>query len=518
MKALVLAACLAAFALVLPAAAAERFVRVDLAIDLENGSLSGDAEAPDGGMMLIRVERPPLARADAPFEGYIGPEGALLPLSAGWLPPLPADADGWRVSVTTPAGYLAVPYPGGSVERSAEGAVARFELNRVTARAPLVVGPYEMAERRAGEVTIRTFFTAANAGQAEAYLDAATEAVETLAAKIGPYPYDAFAVVETPLPVGLGYPGFTLVSGRILPLPFMRGRSLWHEVSHVWWGNGVLVDYANGNWAEGFAVFFADYALAERDGAAAAREMRYDWLLEYDALPPDEDAPLHAFTSKSHGGAQAIGYGKAAMTLHMLRRKHGAAAFDAGVARFWRDNQGKVAGWADVEAAFAATSGQDLSGFFDRWIDEPGAAPADPSDADYHVFRHLAASERILTLRLPYAGDGFEIKALEGAPANGDALAAALAPLGTPRAGGTSVYVGSPAALKAALGRAPPESGIAAIWAVKDAAGEPALAIAAQDLDAVRALAARGRHYGRWSWLVVGEGGRPKSGRWPSGS
>ncbi|MEQ9121619.1 MAG: hypothetical protein RIM80_03525, partial [Alphaproteobacteria bacterium] len=101
--------------------------------------------------------------------------------------------------------------------------------------------------------------------------------------------------------------------------------------------------------------------------------------------------------------------------------------------------------------------------------------------------------------------------------ANGGALAAALAPLGTPRAGGTSVYVGSPAALEAALGRAPPESGVAAIWAVKDAAGEPALAIAAQDLDAVRALAARGRHYGRWSWLVVGEGGRPKSGRWPSG-
>ncbi|MEQ9122515.1 MAG: M1 family aminopeptidase, partial [Alphaproteobacteria bacterium] len=377
MKALVLAACLAAFALVRPAAAAERLVRVDLAIDLKAGRVSGEAETPDGGMMLIRVERPPLAKADMPFDGYIGPEGALLPLSAGWLPPLPADADGWRVSVATPAGYLAVPYPGGTVERAADGAVARFVLDRVTARAPLVVGPYEMTERQASEVTIRTFFTAANAGQAESYLDAATEAVETLAAKIGPYPYDAFAVVETPLPVGLGYPGYTLVSGRILPLPFMRGRSLWHEISHVWWGNGVLVDYANGNWAEGFAVFFADYALAEREGAAAAREMRYDWLLEYDALPADEVAPLRAFTSKSHGGAQAIGYGKAAMTLHRLRRMLGEEAFDAGVARFWRDNQGKVAGWADVETAFAATSGQDLSAFFDRWIDEPGAAPAD---------------------------------------------------------------------------------------------------------------------------------------------
>ena len=59
----------------------------------------------------------------------------------------------------------------------------------------------------------------------------------------------------------------------MLRLPFIRASSLGHEVLHNWWGNGVLVDYARGNWSEGLTTFMADYAYKSEESAAAAREM-----------------------------------------------------------------------------------------------------------------------------------------------------------------------------------------------------------------------------------------------------
>lgn len=494
-------------------------VRVHLEVDLDRGRAMGRAEYPDGQIRPIAIERPALADAEQPLDGYIGPDSALLPTDAGWLPPLPKNGGSWRIDVTTPPGVLAAPYPAGDIVYDGEGrAHARFVLTPLTARAPLVVGRFELTERRFGDIVLRTFFTEPNAGEAPGYLAAAEAAIGALSARIGPYPYGAFAIVESPLPVGLGYPGFTLVSGRILPLPFMRGRSLWHEIAHVWWGNGAFVDYETGNWAEGFATFFADYALAERRGPAAAREMRYDWLLEFDALPQAQDRPLREFVAKSHGQAQAIGYGKAAMLLYMLREKIGVAAFDAGIRRFWKRARGRTVGWREFAAAMDPGVGEPLYYFFALWLELPGAALADPADKDFDVFRRLAPEERILTLRAVLSADRFRVRPLDGAPGDAAALAAALAPLGDFGAGGVPVYVGTIAALKQRLRPAPTEASAAAIWAATDGDGAPVLAIAAPDMDDLAGLARRARHFQRWSWLTVGADGQSARGRWPPGA
>lgn len=487
------------------------WMQVELSVDIAAGVVAGEAVSPDGARQAIRIERPPLTKTRRPYDGYIGPSGALLPANSGWLPPLPDGATGWSVTVKAGEGFLAVPYPDGEV--STEG-ITRFQLTPRVAEAPLVLGRYDMRERVVDGVALRTFFTAANAAHADAYLDATAEAIAALSDRIGDYPYKAFAVVESPLPVGLGFPGYTLVSGRILPYPFMRGRSLWHEISHVWWGNGVFVDYQDGNWAEGFATFFADYALAERGGPTAAREMRYDWLLAYDALPAPEDAPVRSFVSKSHGQAQVIGYGKAAMILHMLRAEIGEAAFDSGVKRFWRDNRGEVARWSDIQAAFETESGRKLDGFFRRWVDGAGAAPVDIADADFDQFRRLDEGERIRILRAALATRTFELRLLDGAPGDAAEIANAFRRTGNIAAGGAPVYIGDFNALKTAVTEAPGDGAVAGIWATTDATGEAALAIAAPDMRTLAGLLGRVRHYKKWSWLTVGPDGRPKRGRW----
>ena len=479
---------------------------ISISVDPLAGTFEGQYDSELGSMGFAR-EVHSLDRTKDPLTGYIDASGALVPLHQDWLPKLSEQQLGWRFVVRTPPGYLAVPFPGGNVEQTLDGGVTTFFFSSKLAPAPLIVGQFEMAERAVNGVMLRTFFTKQNAPLADSYLDATGEAIASLSDRIAPYPYEAFSVVESPLPVGIGYPGFTLVSGRILPLPFMRGRSLWHEIAHVWWGNGVFVDYERGNWAEGFATFFADYALAE--ASDKGREHRYDWLLEYDALPRSADYPLRQFVTKSHGQSQAIGYGKAAMVLVMLREKIGLQAFDAGVKRFWQVNKFKTASWTEIEAAFQAETPVPLGPFFRRWLDEPGASPANSADTDFLVFRNLLPNERIQTLRNLSSAAAVTIEALPGAPASTD-IGKLNAPDGLP------VLVGSRFALQDRVPKMPP-AGVAAIWATQDNQGRDVIAIHAPDDRTLASLVARSRHYGRWSWLVMQESGRPQRGRWEIG-
>jgi len=68
---------------------------------------------------------------------------------------------------------------------------------------------------------------------------------------IGPYPYSKFALVENFWETGYGMPSFTLLGPSINPVPVHHHLVYPHEILHNWWGNGVFVDYATGNWSEG---------------------------------------------------------------------------------------------------------------------------------------------------------------------------------------------------------------------------------------------------------------------------
>ena len=114
-------------------------------------------------------------------------------------------------------------------------------------------------------------------------------------------------------------------------LAVSAGRSLGHQVAHCWWGNGVLVDAHGGNWCEGLTTYLADYLYKERASEAEAREYRLQILRNFTMLvTPERDFPLNIFRSRNNPVSQAIGYGKAAMVFHMLRRKLGEVPFWGG--------------------------------------------------------------------------------------------------------------------------------------------------------------------------------------------
>jgi len=326
----------------------------------------------------LRGRMPPRdAQQDSPpgmHSSSSGGDGVYLPAYDAWIPQDESGLMTYRMIVTVPPGQRAVA-TGKLVEEQVtdEAYRATFELSDPGEPPSLFAGPYQVRERQGRGLRLRTYFHTGLAGFADAYLDAAEAYIQRYQARIGAYPYADFHVISAPLPVGLGFPNLTYVGRQVIPLPFMRTRSLAHEVLHSWWGNGVSVDHASGNWAEGLTTYLADYALAADLGGAEAQTMRVQWLRDYAALPAERDQPVSAFKSKRHQASQVIGYNKVAFIFHMLENEIGKPAFDDGLRRFWNRHKHGIAGWRELQAAFEQAAGRDLDWFFVQWVQRGGA-------------------------------------------------------------------------------------------------------------------------------------------------
>jgi aminopeptidase N len=311
-------------------------------------------------------------------------EGSFLPSGSGWYPQ-PAALFTYRVRLSVPgdqralvAGHLfdeQLPVSAGDRYR------AGFEFAHPADGIDLMAGPWIVREKMmptdgAAPLRLRTYFTRELeevAGLADAYLDDTVAYIARYGREIGAYPFSGFSVVASPLPTGFGMPTLTYLGAEVLKLPFIRATSLGHEILHNWWGNGVYVAYARGNWAEGLTTFMADYAYKESESAAAARAMRLGWLRDFAALPAASRQTLASFRSRTHGAAAAVGYGKAAMLFVMLRDLVGEQSFRAGLQLFWQQQRFRIAGWDDLQRAFEQASGKSLTLFFRQWLERDGA-------------------------------------------------------------------------------------------------------------------------------------------------
>ncbi len=323
-----------------------------------------------------------------------GERGSFLPAGSGWYP-APSALFRYAVELEVSGGQRAL-VAGRLVSEelpsTAEGVYrARFEFDQLASGIELMAGPWQVSEllhesTDGRSLRLRTYFPAslqAQDGLAAAYLADSARYIDRYSALIGPYPFTEFSVVASPLPTGFGMPGLTYLGEQVLALPFIRATSLGHEILHNWWGNGVLVDYARGNWAEGLTTFLADYAYAEAQGEDAARAMRLGWLRDHAASPDGATGSLRTFRSRSHGAAAALGYGKAAMVFVMLRDRIGEQAFVAGLRQLWQAQGFRRASWADLEQAFASACNCALKDFFAHWLDQTGSQSITLTDARY---------------------------------------------------------------------------------------------------------------------------------------
>jgi hypothetical protein len=356
--------------------------------DFENGRLQVDLAAQEKNQKISIIIRytaifddpAPVRPVNTDNPGYgvsatISEHGSFLLADSSWYPQWTAGHSNYTLKVIAPQGMLAVTagQSKGYVTRNGK-TESTWLINDPIRGLSLSVGPYIVREKKVGNITAATYFFPETDHLAEAYLEATAKYLTLYQGLFGPYPFHKFAVVENFFPTGFGFPSYTLIGGTVLRLPFIIHTSLGHEIAHCWWGNGVLVDYDEGNWSEALTTYVADYRYKEMKSEEDARQYRLQILRNYATLvKPARDFPLKQFQSRYDPITKTIGYDKGAMVFHMLCRKIGDEAFMGALRDLYRDRLFKRTSWADIQKAFEARSRQSLQNFFDQWVYRKGA-------------------------------------------------------------------------------------------------------------------------------------------------
>lgn len=307
--------------------------------------------------------------------GHLSESGIFLSASTLWYPFISDHMLNFTLRVALPEGWRAV-----SQGTPLSGDTG-WQENTPQDEIYLIAGRYTLYKDTNATIEAQVYLRTPDPELAQKYLQTTSHYIELYQKLIGPYPYQKFAMVENFWESGYGMPSFTLLGSRVLRFPFILHSSYPHEILHNWWGNGVYVDYQNGNWSEGLTSYLADHLIKERQGEGA--NYRRDTLQKYaDFVHDGDDFPLTAFRGRHGDVSQAVGYGKTLMFFHMLRLKLGERAFIDGLRMFYRDNLHRVAGFADLRAAFEVSSQQELGDFFAQWINSTGAPDLQISEVE----------------------------------------------------------------------------------------------------------------------------------------
>jgi aminopeptidase N len=373
------------------------------------------------------IHHPPVAEgkyAGSLFQslGIIDEKGVALWGASCWVPTFGQDLLTFVLSVELPGLWDCVSQGERTSHQTIHGRrQVTWDSPDPTEQVPLIAGPFTEYSHRAGNVTVYAFLRDADSNLAARYMETAIDYLDMYQKLIGPYPYRKFALVENFWETGYGMPSFTLLGPKVIRFPFILHSSYPHEILHNWWGGSVFVDLESGNWCEGLTSYLADHLIKE--GRGSGSEYRREALQKYpDYVGQAKDFPLTEFRSRHSPSTEAVGYGKAMMFYHMLRRRLGDGAFVQGLRRFYQDNRFRLASFADLERAFSTVCKEDLGPFFRQWVERTGAPQLELGEvATKHEGEGPGAALLTVELRQVHKGDPYALAVpvavtLEGQP------------------------------------------------------------------------------------------------------
>jgi aminopeptidase N len=302
-------------------------------------------------------------------QAVLSPDGVYLDSSSGWYPEF-HDYPwlSFDLQVEVPADWEVVSQ--GKRARLENG--FRFAMPHPQDDIYLLAGRFHHFQQLQNGIELEVYLLEANSELANRYLQASAEYVRFYSERIGPYPYDKFAVVENRWQTGYGMPSFTLLGSRVIRLPFILHTSLPHEILHNWWGNGVFIDFSSGNWSEGLTAYLSDHLESEQRGEGSAyRRKALERYANFAAR--ERDFALAEFRSRHDEASQAVGYSKSLMLFHMLRQQAGDAVFNARIRQLWQRYQFQSASFVNVIEVLLGADKQEVDTFISQWLYRVGA-------------------------------------------------------------------------------------------------------------------------------------------------
>ncbi len=242
----------------------------------------------------------------------------------------------------------------------------------------MVFGAAEFSVRNAGTfsgIPISWYAYPPDAAVAARRFDRARLALEFLADRIGPFPYEKLAHVEATTRLG-GMEN----AGAIFyaESSFRTGTSseglVPHETAHQWFGDSVTEADWDHLWlSEGFATYFEALFLAQLGGEDELKRFMSEAAEAVMSYHKDHPIPIVGPEPRDlMRKLNALNYQKGAWVLHMLRKVIGDEAFFQGIRTYYNLYAGKSVLSEEFQRVMEAASGKPLAGFFRQWLYQPG--------------------------------------------------------------------------------------------------------------------------------------------------
>ncbi|ROL60839.1 hypothetical protein D9V86_08895, partial [Bacteroidetes/Chlorobi group bacterium ChocPot_Mid] len=331
-----------------------------------------------GGTIYNKANERNLKQKHAYSNGMISSgegEGIYLP-AGSFYPYTEDDMADFEVKVrTTPSDMTVITSGIQSEINDSKGITMVYKTELPTDNLTLVGGRYQIVDSVYDGKQFRVYLLKENATKG-LYLKSMIDYYKYYTKLIGKYPYSNFSLVENFFATGFGMPGYTLLSGKLLEMPWvvLSPGSLAHEFVHNWWGNSVYVNNKSGNWCEALTTFCSNYYYNVLTGKEAeALDWRKKALIAIENLPKESNYPLEDFKYQENTDDAVIGYSKGGFLFYELYKAMGEEHFWNAIKSFNEKYSGKRASWTSLSMTFNGYAKKNnldapIAKIFNQWL------------------------------------------------------------------------------------------------------------------------------------------------------
>lgn len=206
-------------------------------------------------------------------------------------------------------------------------------------------------------------------------MDVAPSPLNFFIEKIGPYPYEKLANVQSTTRFGgMENAGCIFYDEDAVNGQGKMENLIAHEIAHQWFGNSASESDWQHIWlSEGFATYFTNLYLENKYGRDQMNEQLIkdrDRVINFSHsyLTPIIDTVSTELMYLLNPNS----YQKGSWVLHMLRNKVGKNSFWAGIRAYYEKFKYSNASSNDFIEVMQAQTDIELSAFFDQWLRKSG--------------------------------------------------------------------------------------------------------------------------------------------------
>ncbi|HSG18662.1 MAG TPA: alpha/beta fold hydrolase [Anaerolineae bacterium] len=292
------------------------------------------------------------------------------------------DSGFYLVRITAPAEQVIVS-SGSQLSHSTEGDEQTLVVAAGPARDFYLASSdrYTVVSQQVGETTVNSYGFPEFITQNKQALGYAVGALESMGARLGPYPYTEFDVAPTPnLALGVEYPGATVIRAELydpalelrdIPANALMESTVAHEVGHQWFYSTVGNDQLDEPWLDESLTQYVTYLyFLDTYGAQAAEGFRQSFVGRWDRVGM-ADIPI-GMPAGNYDGTEygAIVYGRGPLFFERLAEEMGQQTFDDFLRDYYQQNKWGIASGADLKSLAETHCDCDLTPLFAQWVGE----------------------------------------------------------------------------------------------------------------------------------------------------